>query len=56
MLKNKERSCPIRKRQAKKVVKPEPPKTDDLPNWEEMIDDLETPTKQEEVDITNKTT
>lgn len=37
-----------------KVVKPEPPKTDDLPNWEEMIDDLETPAKQEEVDITNK--
>lgn len=23
-----------------KVVKPEPPKTDDLPSWEEMIDDL----------------
>lgn len=37
-----------------KVVKPEPPKTDDLPNWEEMLDDLETPAKQEEVDITNK--
>lgn len=37
-----------------KVVKPEPPKTDDLPSWEEMIDDLETPAKQEEVDITNK--
>ena len=37
-----------------KVIKPDPPKTDDLPNWEEMIDDLETPAKQEEVDITNK--
>jgi hypothetical protein len=37
-----------------KVIKPDPPKTDDLPNWEEMIDDLEPPTKQEEVDITNK--
>ena len=37
-----------------KIVKPEPPKTDDLPNWEEMLDDLETPAKQEEVDITNK--
>ena len=23
-----------------KVIKPEPPKTDDLPSWEEMIDDL----------------
>lgn len=23
-----------------KIVKPEPPKTDDLPSWEEMIDDL----------------
>ena len=34
-----------------KVVKPEPPKTDDLPNWEEMLDDLD-PTKEN--DITNK--
>ena len=37
-----------------KVIKPEPPKTDDLPSWEEMIDDLETPAKEEEVDITDK--
>ena len=34
-----------------KVVKPEPPKTDDLPNWEEMLDDLD-PTKEN--DITDK--
>ena len=37
-----------------KVVKPDPPKTDDLPSWEEMIDDLEKSAKQEEVDVTDK--
>jgi len=32
-----------------KVVKPEPPKTDGLPNWEEMIDDLNNDPEKEKL-------
>ena len=32
-----------------KVVKPEPPKTDDLPSWEEMIDDLNNDPEKEKL-------